>query len=186
VQKAEPLCTTIIFIALSALSDKIESDWQKNSRDVLPRRCPLCVCDSIIGHGRRRKQAHDEHHDWIEIRRGRCVLCGTTFTFLPVLSLPYTQYSLLARAQALLGRFIEHCTWEDAVPRLKDPNRVPDASTLRRWACGLDPIQPAASLRRQTLTLLARWLRGDARTERQTEASRLLTPILQVLRPLRL
>jgi hypothetical protein len=21
--------------------------------------------DSIIGHGRRRKQAHDEHHDWI-------------------------------------------------------------------------------------------------------------------------
>jgi hypothetical protein len=37
--------------------------------------------------GHRRKQAHDEHHDWIGIRRGRCVDCGKTFTFLPLLSL---------------------------------------------------------------------------------------------------
>ncbi len=46
------------------------------------RRCPICERDSIIGHGRRRKQAHDEHHDWIGIRRGRCPDCGKTFTFL--------------------------------------------------------------------------------------------------------
>ena len=154
--------------------------------DVLPRRCPSCDGDSIIGHGRRRKQAHDEHHDWIEIRRGRCVRCGTTFTFLPLPSLPYTHYSLLARAQALQRRFIEHCTWEDAAPRLKDPNRVPDASTLRRWSCGLDRSQPAASFRGQTFARLARWLRRDAPAEPQAEPLPLLTPILQVLWPLRL
>jgi CHC2 zinc finger/Domain of unknown function (DUF6431) len=50
--------------------------------------------ESIIGHGRRRKQAHDEYHDWITIRRGRCGSCGKTFTSLPVFSLPYTHYSL--------------------------------------------------------------------------------------------
>jgi len=60
---AEPLYTTIVFIALSASSDKIESDWARNSGNFLLRRCPVCECDSIIGHGRRRKQAHDEHHD---------------------------------------------------------------------------------------------------------------------------
>ena len=27
--------------------------------------------DTIIGHGQRRKQAHDEHHDWIWVRRFR-------------------------------------------------------------------------------------------------------------------
>jgi len=32
-------------------------------------------------HGRRRKQAHDEHHDGTGIRRGRCPDCGKTFTF---------------------------------------------------------------------------------------------------------
>jgi len=30
--------------------------------EVILRRCPACERDSIIGHGRRRKQAHDEHH----------------------------------------------------------------------------------------------------------------------------
>jgi hypothetical protein len=34
---------------------------------LLPRRCPLCGNDTIIGHGRRRKQAHDQQHDWIWI-----------------------------------------------------------------------------------------------------------------------
>ena len=52
------------------------------------RRCPVCEQESIIGHGRRRKQAHDEHHDWIGVRRGRCAICGRTFTFLPLFSLP--------------------------------------------------------------------------------------------------
>jgi hypothetical protein len=99
-------------------------------------------------------------------------------------SLPYSHYSLLARAQAVRRRFIEHCTWEDAAPRLKDPNRVPDASTLRRWSCRLDRSQPAASFWRQTVARVSRWLRSDAPAEPQAEL--LLEPILQVLWPLRL
>ena len=148
------------------------------------RRCPVCERDSIIGHGRRRKQAHDEHHDWIGIRRGRCPDCGKTFTFLPPLSLPYTHYSLLARCQTLRRRFEEHCSWEEATPSLKDPNRIPDPSTLRRWAHGLDPAQPAHSFLRQILARVAHWLRP--RNQANPEALPWLTPVLQVLWPLRL
>jgi len=89
---------------------KLETDWAADCAEVILRRCPVCERDSIIGHGRRRKQAHDEHHDWIGIRRGRCPDCGKTFTFLPLLSLPYTHYSLLARCQALRRRWEEHCS----------------------------------------------------------------------------
>jgi hypothetical protein len=78
------------------------------------RRCPACQHDSIVGHGRRGKQAHDESHDWIRVRRGICNECGTTFTLLPFLSLPYTHYSLLARGQALHRRFVEGRCWESA------------------------------------------------------------------------
>lgn len=98
-------------------------------------------------------QAHDAHHDWIKIRRGHCRVCGKTFTFLPPLSLPYTRHSLLARGQALQRRFVEHRSWEEATPALKDANHLPDPSTLRRWARGLDPSQPACSFLRQTLAL---------------------------------
>jgi hypothetical protein len=51
----------------------------------------------------------------------------------------------------------EHCSWEEATPTLKDPDRVPDPSTLRRWSVGLDRSQPASSFRRQTF---ARWRIG--------------------------
>ena len=150
------------------------------------RRCPVCERDSIIGHGRRRKQAHDEHHDWIGIRRGLCQVCRKTFTLLPLLSLPYTHYSLLARAQALRRHFMEHCSWEKATPTLKDPDRVPDPSTLRRWSSGLDRSQPAASFLRQTLAHVAHWLRRGDPADHQAEPLSGLTPVLQVLWPLRL
>ena len=81
-----------------------------------------------------------------------------TFTFLPLFSLPYTHYSLLARCQALRRRFEEHCSWEKAAPKLKDPDRVPDASTMRRWSSGLDGSQPSASFLRQTVVRVAQWL----------------------------
>ena len=142
-RRAEPRYTTILFIPLSAPPHKLETDWATSCAEVILRRCPACESDSIIGHGRRRKQAHDEHHDWIGIRRGRCPGCGKTFTFLPCFSFPYTQYSLLTRCQALRRRFVEHCSWEEATPTLKDANRVPDSSTLRRWSSGLDRSQPA-------------------------------------------
>jgi hypothetical protein len=150
------------------------------------RRCPICERDSIIGHGRRRKQAHDEYHDWIGIRRGRCPDCGKTFTFLPWLSLPYTHYSLLARSQALRRHFIEHRSWEKAMPTLKSPDRVPDPSTLRRWSLGLDSSQPAFSFLRRTVASFARWLGLGSSADPQAEPLSRLTPVLQVLWPLRL
>ena len=94
-----------------------KSDWAEAGAKVILRHCPICVQDSIVGHGRRRKQAHDEHHDWIRIRRGLCNRCGKTFTFLPPFSPPYGHYSLIARSQALRRYFVEGRCWEDAAPR---------------------------------------------------------------------
>jgi len=142
--------------------------------------------DSIVGHGRRRKQAHDKHHVWIRIRRGHCLGCGKTFTFLPLLSLSYTHYSLLARMQALQRRFREHCSWEQATPTLKDSNRLPDLSTVRRWSCDLNSSQPALSFLRQTLARLVHWFRWGDQADHEARLSSWLTPVLQVLWPLRL
>jgi hypothetical protein len=118
------------------------------------------VRDSIIGHGRRRKQAHDEDHDWIQIRRGLCNLCGKTFTFLPPFSPPYGRYSLIARSQALRHYFLEDHSWEAAAPKVKDPDRVADPSTLRRWFRSLDSSQPAFSFLRRTMHAISQWLSG--------------------------
>jgi Domain of unknown function (DUF6431) len=165
---------------------KLETDWANDCDKVILRRCPVCERDSIIGHGRRRKQAHDEYHDWIGIRRGRCPDCRRTFTFLPLLSLPYTHYSLPARAQALKRRLLEHCSWEEATPTLKDPDRAPDPSTLRRWSSGLGRSEPAASFRHQTLARVAHWLRRGHPADPQAGPLSWLSPVLQVLWPLRL
>jgi hypothetical protein len=43
---------------------------------------------------------------------------------------------LLARAQALRRHFVEQCSWEEATPTLKDPDRVRDPSSLRRCIVG--------------------------------------------------
>jgi Domain of unknown function (DUF6431) len=164
---------------------KLETEWAASCAEVILRRCPICERDLIIGHGRRRKQAHDAHHDWIGIRRGRCTGCGKTFTFLPLPSLPYTHYSLLTRCEALRRRFVLHCSWEKATPTLKDPNRVPDSSTLRRWAHGLDRSQPALSFFRETLARITHWLAPRNSSDRQAEPLSWLIPVLQSLWPLR-
>jgi Domain of unknown function (DUF6431) len=127
---------------------------------VIIRRCPNCAQDSIIGHGRRRKQAHDEHHDWIPIRRGICRPCKKTITFLPVFSLPYTQYSLIARSEALRRYFVEGCCLEAAAPAVKDPNRVADPSTLRRWFQVLDSSRPRFSFLRRTVVAFDQCIRS--------------------------
>jgi len=139
---------------------KLEADWAEVSAERIIRHCPVCLQDSVVGHGRRRKQAHDEHHDWIQIRRGVCRSCGMTITFLPPFSLPYSHYSLIARSEALRRYFVEGCSWEAAAPPVKDPHRVADPSTLRRWFRDLDSSQPPFSFLRRTILAIDRWIRG--------------------------
>lgn len=150
---------TIVFIALPAAQGKPGTDWAEVAAQTIIRRCPVCACDSIVGHGRRRKQAHDEYHDWIRIRRGFCNICGKTITFLPIFSLPYTHYSLIARSEALRRYFVDGCSWEAAAPPVKDPCRVADPSTLRRWFRDLDSSQPPFSFLQRTILKIDRWMR---------------------------
>jgi hypothetical protein len=72
------------------------------------------------------------------------------------------------------------------MPTLKDPDRVPDPSTLRRWAHGLDHSQPALSFLRQTLARMTHWLALGNPPNHQAEPLSWLTPVLQILWPLRL
>jgi Domain of unknown function (DUF6431) len=179
---------TIPFIPLSDGQSNPETAWAAEWTAVILRRCPVCDRDSIIGHGRRRKQAHDEHHDWIQIRRGVCNCCGTTFTFLPSFSLPYTHYSLLARSQALRLYFVEDCSLESAAPTVLDPDRVADPSTLLRWFRSLDCSQPSFSFLRKTLAAAAHCLaRGEIIRHGALQLSwPTLALFLQLLWPLRI
>lgn len=99
---------------------------------VLPRRCPVCGNRTIVGHGKRRKQAHDQRRDCIWIRRGRCRPCRKTFTILPTWSPPYGHYSLYCRQQAWESLRAAG-TWEKSIPSTKVPDHMPDPSTVRRW-----------------------------------------------------
>ncbi len=164
------------------------ADWAVACAGVFVRRCPVCEHDSIVGHGRRRKQAHDECHDWIPVRRGICTECGKTFTLLPSFSLPYTHYSLLARGQALHRRFVEGRCWESAAPTVQDPDRVADPSTLRRWFHHLhEAVLPMPSLRRTLAALSQRLSRAEMVSPRAWQSTWLaLVPFLHRLWPLRL
>ena len=127
----------ILFIALPESESKTDTGTTTVPLQVLPRRCPICGNRTIVGHGLRRKQAHDSQRDWIRIRRGRCPPCRKTFTILPVWSLPYCHYSIDCRQRA----WDEVCAnidigWEQAAAHCKDATRLPDPGTLRQWACG--------------------------------------------------
>jgi hypothetical protein len=162
-------------------------DWAATGKEPIPRRCPRCLCDSVIAHGWRSKQAHDETHDWIEILRGVCRSCHLTFTCLPVFSLPYTHYSLIARSHALRQYFLEHRSLESAAPPLKDPDRVIDPSTFRRWFHSLDS-SPAFFFLRSALRTIADWVAsGEHLPYAPLSLSwPTLYPFLQLLWPLRL
>jgi hypothetical protein len=103
-----------------------------------------------------------------------------------VLSLPYTHFSLLARCQALWRRFVEHCPWEKASPKLKDPDRLPDPTTVRRWSSGLDLSQPALSFLSQTVARMAHWLARSHHADAETAPLHWITPVFEKLWPLRL
>jgi hypothetical protein len=79
---------------------------------------------------------------------------------LPPFSPPYTHYSLIARSEAVRRYFIEGCSWETAAPPVKDPNRVADPATLRRWFRSLDSSQPPFSFLRQMIANVSAWLSG--------------------------
>ncbi len=119
--------------------------------DRMPRLCPVCLGLTIIGHGMRFRQAHDAAHDRIRVRRGICRHCHTTFTFLPEWLTPSGQFTLHCREQAC-QRIGEGESFERAVPECKDPSRLPDPSTVRRWA-------------QRRLCSLWCWLKNGVRTE---------------------
>ena len=100
----------------------------------LPRLCPFCGNRTIIGHGRRLKQAHDEWHALIWIRRGLCRPCQKTFTVLPDWSPASGIYSLHCRQKAWELLRQSDSNWERSVPDVADASRSPDPSTVRRWA----------------------------------------------------
>jgi Domain of unknown function (DUF6431) len=98
----------------------------------LPRRCPVCETATIISHGKRLRQAHDDTHERMWIRRGICKRCKKTFTVLPDWLAPFGHYSLRCRQQACERIAIGDCA-EQAAPHCQDPARLPDATTVRRW-----------------------------------------------------
>ena len=121
----------ILFIALPEEKDNIDPGVVPLA--LLPRRCPFCRNDTIIGHGCRLRQSHDEQHEGLWIRRGLCQLCKKTFTILPDWLAPSAHYTLQCRQQ-VCERIAAGESIEQAAPHCKDPTRLPDPSTLRRWA----------------------------------------------------
>jgi hypothetical protein len=123
-----PSLPVIVFIPRSGLERKpiaVDGEW-------LPRQCPACGRIAIIGHGRRRRQAHDGIHDSILVRRGICKVCSGTLTVLPAWCVPGASYSLPARQQAL-DQIGQGLSLEQASPHCRDPDRIADPSTIRRW-----------------------------------------------------
>jgi hypothetical protein len=101
--------------------------------NLLPRRCPVCGNDTIIGHGRRLRQSHDDQRERVWVRRGICRPCRLTFTALPDWLAPSGHYSLFCRRQSC-ERLAAGDTAERAAPHCKDAVRLPDRSTVCRWA----------------------------------------------------
>jgi len=101
---------------------------------LLPRVCPFCGDRTIIGHGRRLKQAHDRQHEQVWVRRGLCRPCQKTFTVLPDWSPPSGHYTLHCRQEAWELLRQADANWERCIPNVADASRSPDPSTVRRWA----------------------------------------------------
>ncbi len=95
--------------------------------------CPACQQISVIGHGWRRRQAHDANHTRIRIHRGICKLCDLTLTMLPGWLVPGGHYSLAARQQAEHLASEQARSLEECVPDCSDGERCADPSTVRRW-----------------------------------------------------
>ncbi|HTF69918.1 MAG TPA: DUF6431 domain-containing protein [Edaphobacter sp.] len=121
----------ILFIALPKGNDNL--DPEVIPLHLLPRLCPVCYGDTIIGHGQRLRQCHDDNCAHIWVRRGICKPCKKTYTILPNWLAPSGRYSLYCRQQFCEGIAAGH-TADEAAPDCKDPTLQPDPSTVRRWA----------------------------------------------------
>jgi hypothetical protein len=121
----------ILFIALPEAKNNIAPGVIP--LDLLPRRCPVCRDHTIIGHGQRPRQAHDDRHERIWVRRGICRPCHKTFTILPDWLAPAAPFTLRCRQQAC-ENIAAGASVEQAAPHCQDPSHSPDPSTLRRWA----------------------------------------------------
>jgi len=75
---------------------------------------------------------------------------------------------------------------EKALPKLKDPDRLPDPSTVRRWSTGVEFPQPALSFLSQTVARVTHWLARGRQVLDQAGPLSWITPALEVLSPLRL
>ena len=62
-----------------------------------------------------------------------CRPCRKTFTILPDWLVPSGHYSLRCRQQSCERTAAAYAA-EQAAPHCKDPTRLPDPSTVRRWA----------------------------------------------------
>lgn len=87
---------------------------------------------ALNGNGRRKRYAHDRDHNRIRVRRARCRRCNRSVTVLPDVCIPRAIYSLLARREAI-QRIDDGMSLEQAAPDCRDPDRIADPSTLRRW-----------------------------------------------------
>ena len=143
----------VLFIALPETENKADPGVTEIPLGLLPRLCPYCGDRSIIGHGRRRKQAHDEWRAQIWIRRGLCRPCQKTFTVLPDWSPPSGHYTLHCRQQAWELLRQGDGNWERSIPDVADASRSADPCTVRRWAGRL--------LRLGTLLAAKLWLTTD-------------------------
>jgi hypothetical protein len=75
---------------------------------------------------------------------------------------------------------------EKALPKLKDADRLPDPSTVRRWASGADCSQPEPPFRSQIVANVVHLLSRGRQVLDQSGPLSWVTPALEVLWPLRL
>jgi hypothetical protein len=72
------------------------------------------------------------------------------------------------------------------LPKLKDADRLPDPSTVRRWSIGVDSTHLALSFLSQTVARVTRWLSRGRQVLDQAGPLFWIAPALEVLWPLRL
>jgi hypothetical protein len=89
------------------------------------------------------------------------------------------QNDTCSEEQALLRRFMERCSWEKALRKLQDPDRLPGPSTIRRWSSGLDGSDQASSFLSQTVSHVAHWLMHSHQPDGEAGPLRRITPVLK-------